>query len=148
MQIKIFTIPIVGGESLTEEMNLFLRTKKVLQVEEHIFEIANGGFWCFRIKYLESGRQSFGFGEKEKVDYREVLSPAEFERFSSMREIRKKVASEEGIPAYAIWTDEEMSEIAKVAVLTLAELKKVKGIGEKKVEKYGKYFINTDSKPK
>jgi len=35
MQVKIFTIPILGGEMLLEEMNLFLRTKKVLQLKDH-----------------------------------------------------------------------------------------------------------------
>jgi len=28
MQIKIFTIPIIGGEKMNEEMNVFLRSKK------------------------------------------------------------------------------------------------------------------------
>ena len=27
MQIKIFTIPVVGGEQLNEEMNVFLRSE-------------------------------------------------------------------------------------------------------------------------
>jgi hypothetical protein len=30
MQIKIFTIPIMGGEKLLEEMNAFLRSKTPL----------------------------------------------------------------------------------------------------------------------
>ena len=38
MQIKIFTIPIMGGELLVEEMNVFLRSKKVLQLKEHLVQ--------------------------------------------------------------------------------------------------------------
>jgi len=34
MQIKLFTIPVMGGEMLIEEMNVFLRSKKVLNLKE------------------------------------------------------------------------------------------------------------------
>ena len=35
MQIKIFMIPAFDGSHLNEEMNLFLRSKKVLEVEKN-----------------------------------------------------------------------------------------------------------------
>ena len=31
MQIKVFTIPVLGGERANEELNTFLRSKRVLQ---------------------------------------------------------------------------------------------------------------------
>ncbi|MCB0376036.1 MAG: HRDC domain-containing protein, partial [Sinomicrobium sp.] len=65
-----------------------------------------------------------------------------FARFSRMREIRKTIAREEAIPAYAVFTDEELAAIAKMEPpLTEAGLKTIKGIGKKKVEKYGAYFL-------
>ena len=33
MQVKFFTIPIVGGEKISEELNVFLRSNKVLETE-------------------------------------------------------------------------------------------------------------------
>lgn len=41
----------------------------------------------------------------KKVDYKKVLDEATFEKFSKLREIRKKVAAEEGISAFIIFTD-------------------------------------------
>ena len=79
--------------------------------------------------------------EKPKVDYAKVLDEASFKRFSKMREIRKRLATEESLPAYAIFTDEELSNIAKIEDLTLAKMKSIKGIGEKKVEKYELLFL-------
>jgi len=67
MQIKIFTIPILGGELLTKEMNVFLRSK---------------------------------------------------------------------------FTDHELTELSKEELLTPETFKKVKGIGEKKMEKYAHYFLS------
>lgn len=42
MQIKIFNIPIPGGEVMTEEMNSFLRSRRVLQTESHIVNNGQG----------------------------------------------------------------------------------------------------------
>ena len=139
MQIKIFTIPILGGEALTDEMNVFLRGKKILQTEGHIVPNDHSSFWSFCIKYIEDA--SITERDRVKVDYRQTLDEATFQRFSRMRELRKTLAQEEGVPAYAIFTDEELSGIAKLEVVNLATMKKVKGIGDKKVEKYGTHFV-------
>ncbi len=42
--------------------------------------------------------------------------------------------------AYAVFTDEELSNIAKLDEITAPNMLKIKGIGEKKVEKYGQRF--------
>lgn len=136
MQIKIFNIPIPGSEQMNEEMNTFLRSKKVLSVEQQVVQSPNGAFWCFCIRYVE------GTVPSPKKDYKEILDEVSFQRFSKMREIRKSLSLKEGIPAYAIFTDEEMSELAKIEELTLASMKSIKGIGEKKAEKYGLHFIS------
>ena len=47
MQIKIFTMPIVGGEHIADEMNTFLRSHKVLQVEHHLIQLKTEAFWSF-----------------------------------------------------------------------------------------------------
>ena len=77
---------------------------------------------------------------KTKVDYREVLDEATFKIFSKLREIRKKIATDEGLPAYAIFTDEELSNIAKLEEIAASKIQTIKGIGEKKVEKYAQRF--------
>jgi hypothetical protein len=98
MQIKIYAIPVMGGEKLMEEMNTFLRTKKILQVEKQFYSTAQTAAWTFCISYLEDSTAVNN--EKVKIDYRQVLDAASFERFSKMREIRKRLATEESLPAY------------------------------------------------
>jgi len=54
MQIRRFTIPIHGGELLSEEMNVFLRSKKILQVREHLVNNNTEGiFWCYSVHYVD-----------------------------------------------------------------------------------------------
>jgi len=139
MQIKLFTIPIMGGETLMEDLNIFLRSKKILQVENRLLESAEGNFWCFCIKYLDSSPQKMG--RKEKVDYKQLLDEASFARFSKLRAIRKKVANEEAIPAFAVFTDKQLAGLAKQEKLSLASMQEVKGVGKQKVEKYGRFFV-------
>ncbi|MCB9283821.1 MAG: HRDC domain-containing protein [Lewinellaceae bacterium] len=139
MQIILFTIPLLGGEAVNEEMNAFLRSKKIVQIENKLVGKGKGAFWSFCIKYTddEAGRQ------RERVDYREVLDPESFKRFAAMREIRRRLAREESIPAYAIFTDEELAELAKIEDITTSKMQQVRGIGEKKVERYGHHFITS-----
>ncbi len=139
MQIKIFTIPILGGEALNEEMNRFLRAKKVLQVESQLVQHDQGGFWSFCVRYVEQVYESPA--QKGKVDYKEVLDKASFERYSKLRELRNRLAQEEAIPAFAIFSNEELAGLAKLQRITLSNMKSIKGIGDKKVEKYGQYFV-------
>ena len=74
MQIKIFTIPIVGGEQLNDEMNVFLRSKKIVQVESQIVTLQQSAFWSFCIKYVEEivGNSP---NERGKVDYNFYIQP-------------------------------------------------------------------------
>lgn len=36
MQIKLFTVPVLGGEAMTEELNRFLRAKKITGTQRQL----------------------------------------------------------------------------------------------------------------
>lgn len=137
MQIKIFTIPILGGEWIVEELNKFLRAKKILGIESQLVSDNTGTYWSFCVRYLDGLDQL----SKPRIDYREQLDPDRFGRFANMRELRKKIAQEEGVPAFAIFTDEELAKFAAFEKLTIQNMQSVKGIGEKKIQKYGQQFV-------
>ena len=87
------------------------------------------------------GTESPRTGGKEKVDYRNVLSESDFEKFRILRECRKILAEEEAVPPYAVFLDEHLATIAQKAEINEAALKSVNGVGEKKIEKYSKRFL-------
>ena len=143
MQIKFYTISIIGGEKQAEELNAFLRSKKILQTEQQLVQSGQNAFWCFCIKYLENEKESYTKARKERPDYKAILGEASFKIFSELRSIRKAIAKEEAIPAYAVFTDAELAEIAKLGESrSLSQINKIKGIGTKKLEKYGTKFIS------
>ncbi len=141
MQIKIFNIPVTYGESeFTDELNAFLRSRRVISLDSELIKSGGMAYWSFKIGYLDGPPER---DRQSRVDYREVLDAETFSRFAAMREIRKKIAREEAIPAYVVFSDEELSELAKISPLTISAMKSVKGIGDKKVERYGRHFVTT-----
>ena len=70
-----------------------------------------------------------------------MLNENEFVVFSKLRECRKIIATSDAMPAYAVFTDEELAGIARLPVLEANKLLSVRGIGDKKVEKYGNQLL-------
>lgn len=140
MQVKIFTIPLFDNASLTEEINAFLRGQKVLTIDKSCVTIDEQAYWTFCITYLpqtQYGGSDQGRPKQAKVDYKEVLDLETFAVFSQLRSIRKQIAEQEAIPAYAVFTDSELAEIAKLESIDPFRIQTIQGIGQKRVEKYG-----------
>lgn len=145
MQIKVISVPVVGGEAENEELNKLLGSKKVIELKQELVVTGGEARWCFCVKYVDDYSP---YPKKAKVDYREVLDPASFARFAQMRQTRKRVAAEEGVRPYVVFTDAELAELAQHETLSREDMLQVKGIGEKKVERYGDHFISTPTDEK
>lgn len=103
--------------------------------------------WSFCITYMLPNKQEGinmvkPVGGGLKVDYKEILPTEVFDRFSQFRKLRKQIADDEAIPAYAVFTDAELAEIAKLEHLTLDAMNRIPGVGKKKLEKYGEKFMH------
>ncbi|WP_290662475.1 DNA helicase RecQ [Aquabacterium sp.] len=58
-------------------------------------------------------------------------------RFQSLRAWRSEVAREHNLPAYIVFNDATLAEMARIAPQTLGELSGISGVGAKKLEAYG-----------
>jgi ATP-dependent DNA helicase RecQ len=69
-----------------------------------------------------------------------------------LREWRWSISRELGMPAYIVMHDTTLDELCKVRPSTLAELRRVFGFGDRRVEKYGSQILtalkNFGSKPR
>jgi ATP-dependent DNA helicase RecQ len=63
--------------------------------------------------------------------------------FERLRAWRAAIAKEQGMPAYVIFHDATLRQIAAQAPSTLAELATVNGVGEAKLAKYGQLILDT-----
>jgi ATP-dependent DNA helicase RecQ len=63
--------------------------------------------------------------------------------FEALRAWRAATAKEQGVPAYVIFHDATLRQIATQVPSTLAELGTVSGVGENKLAKYGQQVLDT-----
>ena len=68
-------------------------------------------------------------------------SDAKDELFETLRELRKEIAQKENVPAYLIFSDKVLSEIAEQKPTSLEEFAEIPGIGNFKLKKYGEIFV-------
>jgi ATP-dependent DNA helicase RecQ len=61
--------------------------------------------------------------------------------FQALREWRKGVAREHGVPAYTVFHDATLLEIARVLPSSLDDLRNISGIGATKLERYGQPLV-------
>lgn len=116
-------------------MNRFLAALRVLEVEQHLIEDGMRSFWSFCVCYLSTSitlLQTYSNGTREKIDYKQTLTEKHFSVFTRLREIRKTFAVKDAVPAYVVFTDEELSQIAQLEPITIDSVRKIKGIGDKR----------------
>lgn len=132
-------IPLFGGEETVEEMNKFLRGNKVVDISKSLVQQGDVSYWSFCVTYLLGAppKTQQNGERKEKVDYKQILGEEEFAHFVMLRMLRKQLAEADAVPAFAVFTDAELAEMAKMQELTAKSLLSINGVGEKRVEKYG-----------
>lgn len=62
--------------------------------------------------------------------------------FEALRELRKRLADEEALPAYIVLSDKVLHLLSTSRPTTIEEFGNISGIGEYKKKKYGKEFVN------
>ncbi len=61
--------------------------------------------------------------------------------FDSLRDLRRRLAVERGVPPYVVFHDSTLREMARLQPTTVGELRLIKGIGDKKMADYGDAFL-------
>lgn len=76
-----------------------------------------------------------------KVEMDLSLPAHEHLLLNDLKSIRGRLAREENMPAYIIFSDATLVELATYLPLTLGDMRKISGFGEVKLAKYGAQFL-------
>ncbi len=76
---------------------------------------------------------------KEPVIYQQYAY--EKELFEELKKLRNKIAHEENVPAYLIFSDSSLLDLATYLPLSKNDLPKISGFGAFKIERYGDQFL-------
>lgn len=61
--------------------------------------------------------------------------------FEDLRQLRMQIASEKNIPAYLVFGDAALRDMARRCPVSLDQFRTISGVGDEKCKKYGKRFI-------
>jgi len=61
--------------------------------------------------------------------------------FAKLRKLRKSIADDVNVPPYVVFNDATLIEMAEQMPLTASEMLSVNGVGQKKLERFGKPFL-------
>ena len=61
--------------------------------------------------------------------------------FDTLRSWRREEAQERGVPPYVIFSDRTLRELARLRPTTLTALRQVYGVGDAKLEQFGRKVI-------
>jgi ATP-dependent DNA helicase RecQ len=96
-----------------------------------------------RVRLLQLVRRKRG--EKAVKSRAETVSWDGVDRmlFEALRQLRREFAESLGKPAYIIFTDDTLREMARLRPATLEEMRRVRGVGDNKLRDFGERFLRT-----
>jgi ATP-dependent DNA helicase RecQ len=68
--------------------------------------------------------------------------PAKRELFQALKQKRKELAGQKGVPPYVIFSDRTLMEMAEYHPATLEEMAEIHGVGTVKLKRYGHTFLS------
>ncbi|MBT31481.1 MAG: DNA helicase RecQ [Thalassobius sp.] len=105
-----------------------------------------------KLKVTEIGKMVLFNGQKVKLSQVQLFTgkstPKKTKKMmfeegliGSLRKLRKEIADAEGVPAYVVFNDQTLQEMAAEKPLYLSQMAQISGIGKHKLNKYGEIFI-------
>jgi superfamily II DNA helicase RecQ len=150
MPFKIFLIPVCYSDEATDELNAFIASHRVVRIERKWIDQGPQSAWTFCVEYVLASPTVDGKPRsalsRNRIDYKTILSPDEFTVFSLLRELRKEMSQQEGVPVYALFSNEQLAQMVQRQCSSKADLLGIEGVGEAKVEKYSEKLLAVLSK--
>ena len=79
--------------------------------------------------------------EKKQANKKTKRTGVRNQLFEHLRQLRRKLAQEKGVPPYIIFSDKTLEEMAAVKPVNETDMSNISGVGEQKLRMYGPIFI-------
>jgi superfamily II DNA helicase RecQ len=140
-QYRSFFVSPFGEAAVCDELNAFLKSHRIVNVEKRLIDGERGTGWLFLVEYGADNKSQSSASSSPRVDYREILNEQEYALFDKLRQLRKELAEKQGIPVYAIFTNDHLAGMIKNKITGLKDIAALPGVGESRVKQYGGPFL-------
>ena len=144
MKLHVFSIPALHPDAAQEALNRHLAMHRVSHVDKQFVADGAASFWSVCVSTVDA-LADMPAGDNPRrgktVDYREVLAADEFALYDRLRRLRKGLAEAEGLPPYAVFSNEQLAAMVRGRVLTATALAAIDGVGEARVKRYAASFL-------
>ncbi len=143
----------VFGIVASEEAHLLRPLARALQARGSLLPTEHGGLALggdardilkgevpVLIALAAKPERSRGAGSRRR-DKSGGVNPLGDPLFEALRELRRAIASEAGVPPYVVFHDSTLREMAQARPANLAALGEVSGVGSRKLEAHGEAFL-------
>ena len=146
MKLQFFTVPAKFSQETQHELNSFCAQHRVLNIDKQFVNLGNESYWSICVTVVEGNKEDDSKRpnyRRESIDYKEILGERDFALYAQLRNLRKTLSEQQGIPAYTLFTNEQLASMVTQRVNSLSDLAKIEGIGKSRLEKYGESFLST-----
>lgn len=141
-----FFISPFSEPSASAELNNFLKSHRIINVEKRLIDGDRGTGWVFLVEYTEPEVGKSAYAMSSKVDWRDVLNPSQFAVYDFLRKTRKEIGDRTKIPLYGILSNEQLALMVQNPPKTKEDFLKIKGVNEQKYKQWGEIFIKAIEK--
>lgn len=139
MNVQVFTIRIASEHLLSDQkkLNDFLQQVKFVKSTTHFVASEESPYWSVLLHYETPNEVQ----EKKVCVQVADLTPGAQYVFECLKQWRTEKAEALNVPKFIVSHNSELVNIAFHHPKNVEELKKIKGFGAKKAEKYGEDII-------
>lgn len=96
------------------------------------------------VKFTEKARAYCGENVTEdQIKVKPLSVPSDISAlFTKLKGLRKAIAEEEGVPPYIVFADSTLHAMTAQLPKNLMEMRLVKGVGQRKLDRYGQRFLD------
>ena len=144
MKLKVITLRLdpATGAFDDGELQEFLQHREALDVSEHFFVHERTPTWALLVSYRENEPPAGSVRARgPKPDPAAELSAEDRPLYEALRHWRNDRAKREGRPAYVLFTNRQMADIASRRPSSLPELEAIPGIGEGRTRDLGEEVL-------
>jgi ATP-dependent DNA helicase RecQ len=141
-------LSVFGIVSSPEEMALLRPLSRALQARGSLVPTEHGGLALGgNARAIMRGEASIQIAlqpkaERKRKRDRGGINPVGDPLFDALRELRRELAQQAGVPPYVVFHDSTLREMAALRPASLAALGEITGVGARKLEAYGDAFLS------